>query len=273
MEITKKAIGMSYWLLLVLLVGIVFGRMQGSFDTWGDAFHFPAAWLPPVGMLAVISGQLDLFSSIQRKNLVNIEARMYDLIHWAMLLVLNIGIWMNRNVPIWWFILTLLLLTIISAQVGVGLHNRWKLTWNEKLTAILIAAVAILLGILTGFIRYLDDSTIGWGWGFETITAIVATLIVLRWILLDLKTIRVDSTGYYRRIFLKGLFSNALVFIFWIHVMSNNTLDVNTGTWWLRNLGLTVNVVVGNAIYLGLYLGYEYYRRKQETPSKVLQAA
>jgi len=56
----------------------------------------------------------------------------------------------------------------------------------------------------------------------------------------------------------------ALVLLFWIHVMSQVGTDFSALQWWIINTGLTFNVLVGNLIYLGLYISYERYRRIQE---------
>lgn len=259
MEWAKNWIGKLYWIALIDLILYTFTLKQD--ESYNELLHFLASWLPPIGMLAVISGQLNLLSSIGKGNLVNIEARTYDLIHWLMLTAINIGVWMRGGVPIWWFILTLILLSIIGMQIGVGIRNKWQFTTNAKIVAVTTGAIVLVLGLFTGGIRYLDSSSLGWGWAFETLTAVVATVIVMKWILLDIKTISTKALGYPRAVFLKGIFSNALVLFFWVHVMTQQGFA--SGEWWATNAGLTFNVLIGNLIYLGYWLIYEYHRRKQ----------
>ncbi|OHA67039.1 MAG: hypothetical protein A3E07_00795 [Candidatus Wildermuthbacteria bacterium RIFCSPHIGHO2_12_FULL_45_9] len=255
-------LGYSYWILLaILLAG---GLVQVPDQGFSEAFHWIAFYLPPIALLAVISGQIDLLYAISRGQQINIQARMYDFIHWFMLVALNIGIWMFGGVTIWWFLLQLPLLAIIAWQIGIAFHRHLRLSYPEWVAGVGAGCFALLLGIGTAAIRYADSSTFGWGWILETITATVATLIVLRWILLDISTIRTtlqgSNTGYPRAFFLKGVFGNSLILVFWFHVMLEG--GISNQLWWLKNIGLTFNVLVGNALYLAYWLLYEYYRSK-----------
>jgi hypothetical protein len=170
---------------------------------------------------------------------------------------------MIGGVTIGWFLLKLLLLAVIAWQIGIGIKRHWRLTLNEKVLGAVSASLALVLGLATGYIRFLDHSSFGWGWIFEVVTSVAATIIVLKWITLDLTTIRQKWSGYPRRVFLKSIFSNSLILAFWASVMMQQGFD--SGAWWARNAGLSFNVLVGNVMYLVYWLAYEYHRKTQTT--------
>jgi len=245
-----------YWLtLLILAIYAIFAKLTNSLD-WVGILHL-AYYLPAVAMLSVISGQIDLLSSIQKGGVVNLRARILDFTHWLMLIGVNIGAWMIGGVTILWFILKLILLAVIGWQIGAGIKNQLKLQFNEKVLRIMTAIAAFLLGLFTGYIRNIDSSIMGWGWFLETITAVVAILIVIQWIWHDIKTISKDVSGYPRSFFLKGIFGNSVIFLFWIHIM------IQTHWNWEMQAGLSFNVLIGNIIYIIYWLKYESCRWQQ----------
>ena len=126
---------------------------------------------------------------------------------------------MIGGVTIGWFLLKLLLLAVIAWQIGIGLRKHWKIALNEKIMGAASALLAVVLGSVTGYVRFLDSSSFGWGWALELITAVVATVIVIKWITLDISTIRHKWSGYPRRVFLKSIFANALILAFWASIM------------------------------------------------------
>jgi len=224
-----------------------------------DILHL-AYWAPSIGMLAVISGQMDMLSSIREGKEINLKARALDFIHWFFLMFLNIGAWLVDGTAISWAILKVIMLGIIGWQIGVGIQRRWSPTKNEIMAGTIALIVAMCLGSLAGYIRYLDSGDFGWGWAVESITAIGSTLIVGWWIGLDLKNIAQKAAEYPRSMFLKGIFSNALIVWFWIHIMS---LEGGLASGATHQLGLTFNTIVGNLLYFVYYGAYEVYRRRQ----------
>jgi hypothetical protein len=259
MEQFKKMLGMMYWFALsIFALYIIIVKLTGSFD-WDGIFHM-AYYLPAIGLLSAISGEIDLLSSIQRGGNVKLRARLYNFIHWLMLIGINIGAWMIGGVTIWWFILQLILIAIIGWQIGAGIRKHLQLTINERTMGIIFAVASFLTGLLTGYIRSIDRTPFGWGWVMEASTAILATIIVFKWIQNDIRTFHKSANGYPRQFFLKGLLSNFLVLWFWFHIM---TLGQFNGECWLRNLGLSFNVLIGNILYLIYWLIYEYYKKKQ----------
>ncbi len=264
MERIKKILRSLFWAALgVFIIMCLEAKLSGKID-WIGVFHM-AYYVPAIGLLAAVSGQIDLLTSIQTGGNVNLRARIYDFIHWLMLIGIAIGSWMVSGVTIWWFIIQLILLFIIGWQVGAGIRQRLRLTIKERVAGIIFGTVALITGLCAGYIRSIDKASLGWGWLFESSTAIIATVIVFNWIKNDLRTIRKSASGYPRSLFLKGLFSNFLVLWFWSHIMVNAGFD---GTSWLRNLGLSFNVLVGNLIYLVYWLLYEHHRKLQKQYQK-----
>jgi hypothetical protein len=243
--------------LLLLSKAILMLFSQAS---WQEIFHL-AFYAPVIAMLSVISGQIDMLKAIRGGEKINIKARALDFIHWLLLIFINIGAWMVDAVSIWWFILKIFLLIIIGWQIGVGVNRQWVPTYSEKLFGTIFAVFACILGLSCGIIRNVDSSPLGWGWGIEAITAITATMIVLWWIVTDIKTFSVRAKGYPRSAFLKGIYCNSLIIWFWLHVMSQ--IGISDLYAWKVNLGLTFNTIVGNIIYLGYYFYYEYYIARQ----------
>ena len=250
---------MLYWFALAGLIVGGFAELAYGKGLAG-IFHL-AYWAPSISMLAVISGQVDLLSSIEKGNEVNIKARCLDFIHWLFLMFLNIGAWLIGGTAISWFILKVALLGIIGWEIGVGINRRWHPTKNEKVIGFIALAFSMILGIGAGYVRYLDTSKFGWGWIVESSTAIVSTLIVAWWIWMDLTTISKKAFVYPRRLFLKGIFSNFLILWFWLHIMY---MEGSFAYGAKHQLGLTFNVIVGNLLYLLFYATYEYHRARQK---------
>lgn len=215
-----------------------------------------AYYAPLIGSILILWAQLDLLASIIRGGKVNIKARLWDLIHWLLLISINVSTWIHGVVTPWWFILQLLMLGIIGAQIGAASGDTVFLR-KEKLAIYICALSAIILGINTGLFRARHDAVLGLGWWFETVSATVATAIVLKWVLADLNLIQTAASGYPRSFFVKGILSN-LLFV-WFLLFS---LDIRhfSAESLLANLGLVINVVVGNLIYLCYYICYEYCR-------------
>lgn len=265
MKSAKRIVGNFYWVALIILVTYgIFIKIFQDMD-WIYVFHALAYYLPAIAILSVISGQIDLLESIQAGGEVNLKARIYDFVHWLMLIGINIGAWMIGGVTIWWFILKLLLLGVIGWQIGAGLKRRLKLFVSEKIAGFISTVAAFIFGGFAGYIRSIDDSPFGWGWMLEGATAVIATLIVVKWIYHDLQIIKQKAIGYPRTFFVKGIFCNFLVIWFWLHIMTEGSFN---SIWWIRNLGLSFNVLVGNLIFLIYWLTYEYHRKKQEEVAK-----
>ncbi len=255
----KRFIIMLYWFALVGLV--VGGFVELAYGKGLAGIFHLAYWAPSIGMLAVISGQVDLLASIEKGNEVNIKARCLDFIHWLFLMFLNIGAWLIGGTAISWFVLKVMLLGIIGWEIGVGVNRIWHPTKSEKIAGFVAVVFSVVLGISAGYIRYLDTSEFGWGWVVESFTAIVSTLIVAWWILVDLTTISKKAIGYPRRLFLKGIFSNFLILWFWFHIMY---LEGSFARGTIHQFGLTFNVIVGNLLYLFFYATYEYHHVRQK---------
>lgn len=229
--------------------------------TWSATVHGAIYYWPGVGLLAYLSGQVDLLTAIQKGELVNIRARGLDFIHWVLLICLNIGSWQAGTVSLSWFILKIAVVGVIGWQIGVGLNRQWRPTASDKTAGAIALAGSVALGLMVGYVRALDERPFGWGWALESLTAFAATVIVWRWITSDLKTIAVRASGYPRSLFWKGMFSNSLILGFWIHLILQE--GGFTGLVLLRNNGLTFNVLVGNVLYFVYYGAYEYHRYRQ----------
>lgn len=264
MELLKNFFRLIYLPLLILLIAYTIMIKIAESLSWLETFHLIAFYLPAISMITDISAHIELLTSMQRGGIVNLKARIYDFVHWQMLIGINIAAWMIGGSTIWWFILKLTLLAIIAWEIGVGIKRKLALTIKERTAGIYAAIIALLLGLASGYFRYTDDSLFGRGWGFESGTAILATLIVLRWMWLDIKTISSgQAKAYPRAFFLKGMLGNLMVLIFWLHIMLLEE-GIASGLWWLRNLGLSFNILVGNLIFFPYWITYELYRKKQE---------
>lgn len=264
-RLIKWLLGTGYWLGLLALGAYVAVKSDADgFIGWNAVFHL-AYFIPPIALLAVISGQMDILSAIEQGKEINIKACCLDFIHWMFLIFLNIGAWMTGGVNIGWFVGKVIILTIIGWQIGVGITRKWRPTANEKKAGLIVAFASLILGLSGGIIRALDQTPLGWGWLLESITAVIATLIVCWCIYENLKNIRRKADDYPRQAFLKGLFNNTLIIWFWLHIMGRG--GFGESITWLINFGLTFNVLVGNLIYWIYYLAYEYYRRKQREPA------
>ncbi len=210
-----------------------------------------------------MSGQIDLLASIKNGGVINMKARWLDFIHWFLLIFLNIGAWMIGGVNISWFIFKVMIVGIIGWQIGVGLTKQWRPTQSERANGVKALILAILLGIGAGALRAIDQSPRGWGWILETITASGSTAIVIAWIWADIQTICNKAKDYPRSMFLKGIFSNSLLIWFYLHlIMPENSLSQKAI---IDNLGLTINITIGNLIYWIYYATYEYHRHNQKS--------
>lgn len=261
MKNLKRAIAVAYWtsLLVIAAVGLM-GWFTGRLNAYG-VFQL-AYFVPPIGLLLIISGQLDLLSSIKDGGLVNIKARAIDFIHWLLLVFIDVGAWMTGGTTIWWFISKLSLLAVIGWQIGVGIRQSWRPTESDKVFGAFAMIASVALGFCGGAARYLDKTPLGWGWRIETASLILSTLIVVWWIATDLKTIKEKASGYPRAMFIKGIVNNALITWFCLHMLVLRGGITNSESW-LLNAGLSFNIIIGNLTYLAYYAAYEYHRWKQ----------
>lgn len=243
-------------MLAAAAVAIVVGT-SSKLVSWTDVWNL-ARFLPAVAMISVIAGQLDLLKSMADKGEVNLKARVYDFVHWLMLIGISVGYLINKGATPLWFGLQLILLAVIGFQIGVGLKNKLDLPLKSRQVGWLNALLALTLGIVTGILRAGNQADFGWGWKMESITAVIATMIVIKWISDDLKVIAVKPQGYPRTFFIKGVICNLMVFGFWVHVMNNDYSALN----WQRNFGLSFNVLIGNIIYLIYWIRYEQRLRQ-----------
>lgn len=252
-----------YRLGFALLFGYSIGKyVDGGF--W-EMLEAGAFYVPAVGVLAIISGQLDLLKKNMEGGAVNIWARCLDFLHWFFLIFMGIGVWMLGGVSISWFLLKLVLIAVIAWQIGIGVMRHWRPTQNQITAGATAAVLSIILGIVACVVRVQDTSQFGWGWVLETSTSIFATGIVAWWIVTDLSTIKVKASDYPRSFFLKGIANNLLFVLFWINVLHLSIAKTGSpgGAVWLE-AGLTFNTVVGNLLYLTYYAVYEYHRNKQQ---------
>ena len=245
--------------LLVIGGYAVFGLASHRLK-FADVLHL-AYYFPALAMLFVISAQTTLLESIIAGGAVDIKARVWDLIHWLLLIGINIGAWMHDGVTIWWFILKVLLLGVIGWEIGAGIARRFHPTIGEIATSAISAIVTLLTGLYAGYLRAIDNSLFGVGWLVEVLTAVIATLIVVKVISRDLGVMRQDCSGYKRAFILKGIGCNTLILLFWAHLMAMQGFTDPRA--WRLNLGVTFNVLVGNAIYLYFWGMYEKHRSRQ----------
>ncbi|GEM_PF-4700310 len=230
---------------------------------WGAVLHGPAYFVPAVAMFLMFSGQADLLEEIRKGGEVSIKARAIDFIHWFLLLFMTVGRWMMGGVTLWMFILMIVLLAIIGWQVGAGIGKQWYPSIGEKRGGIAMLVASATLGLAAGAVRYADTAVFGWGWALETITAVIATGIVIWWIANDIKTIRKKASDYPRSFFLKGMFNNILMVWVLIHLILSYPGEGGAVGAFASNAGFAFNVIVGNAIYLVFYLLWEYHRARQ----------
>lgn len=260
MHLIKRLLDGLMWVgLCILLLSGLFLRLRTN--SWSAPFHL-GYYCPAVSMIAIISGQFDLLTSMYRDEAINIRARALDFIHWLLWIFMYFGSWMVGGVTPLLFVFQLTLLMIIGWQVGVGIRRRWKPTSNETLVGGVTAVLAASLGLIAGYVRTRDPTDRGWGWVLETSTAIGGTALVLWFILEDVKNLRKKAASYPRSLFLKGILCNTLAIWFWIHQIIQGggfTAEVLT-----RFAGITFNTVIGNLIYLGYYATFEYYLKKQK---------
>jgi len=264
---------MLKWIFNALYVStftlLVSGALIGGIThllSWSQAFHL-AYFAPSVAILAIISGQFDLLAKIRldiiRENeSVSVRARITDFIHWLMSVGIDVGTWMRGSVSISALILKLLLLSILGWQVGTLRGRLSSTSTYQTIQAVASAIVALGLGLAFGFLRFSDTTVFGYGWWVETSSAIIAILLVTKFIWDDLQFMRVKGTGgYTRSLFQKGVLGNLLIVWFWLHTISQG--GFGNGTWWLQNASLTISTIVGNLIYIGYWLTYEYYRKRE----------
>lgn len=226
---------------------------------WQDLFHDIGYYLPAVCTIGVLSLQMDVCASVCEGRDLSIKARGLDLVHWLLLTFIAVGGWMQGGATPVWFVVQLLILAVIGWTIGIGIKQQWQPSIGERRLGALLLTGAVVLGSVCGAVRAADSSPRGWGWGLETATAIIATLIVLLFIAADVKTMRRSvRIGYPRSMFLKGMLCNAFVVWYWAHIIVQRG-GFNTRTL-VDEAGLTFNVVVGNCIYFFYYLAFEYYK-------------
>lgn len=246
--------------LAILAVYAVYCYATGG---WSAVLHGPAFYIPIVAMFLMFSGQADLLEEIRKGKEVNIKARAIDFSHWFLLLFVAVGRWMMGGVTLWTFILNVVLLGIIGWQVGAGIGRQWYPSVGEKRAGIFMLVVSVVLGLLAGGVRYADPATFGWGWALETITAVVATLIVIWWITNDIRTITKNASGYPRSFFLKGVFNNALEIWVLVHLILMYQGGGGMTEAFTSNAGVAFNIIVGNVIYFAYYLLWEMHQARQ----------
>lgn len=238
--------------------------LYAAFAYWtggpSSLLHSPAFFIPIAGMFLAFSAQADLLSEIRSGKTVNIKARAIDFTHWFLLTFMLVGRSMHGGISIWGFILNIVLLAIIGWQIGVGIKRQWSPTSSEKVCGAVMLVIAAMLGFSGGILRSLDQSISGWGWITETVTAIIATLILIWWISHDLRTIAKKASGYPRSFFLKVIFGNSL----WIWVLVHLLTQHEGSETLLSNAGIAFNVIAGNLIYFFFYLAWEYYNARQQ---------
>ncbi len=260
MKTVRQVLNVLYLGGLIAIMGFaVIGLATDRIDLAG-ALHL-AYYFPALAMLFVISAQTTLLESIIAGGAVDIRARMWDFIHWLLLIGINVGAWLHDGVTIWWFILKILLLAVIGWEIGAGVARRFQPMIGEIATSTISALIALTAGLYAGYLRAIDTSPYGVGWRAESLTAVISTLIVIKVISRDLGVMKRDCTGYRRAFILKGIACNTLILLFWVHLMAMRGFSAPR-TWWL-NLGVTFNVLVGNAIYLYFWWMYERCRRRQ----------
>ena len=203
----KKILAIFYWTSLVIIIFLVSAAKLLGIINWKGVLHL-GYYLPALGMVSIISGQIDLLKSIKNNGLVNLKARIYDFIHWLMLVSIDVGYLLSNKVTLGLFVLKLVLLAIIGWQIGAGMEKRLELAAETKKKGIIFAVAAVMLGLASGHARTIDQTYLGWGWMLESATAIIATLIVAKWILADLGVIKKNYQGYPRGFFIKGIISN-----------------------------------------------------------------
>ncbi len=255
----KKFFIVCYWTALAALAGYcVYNLIIGGFPM---LFHAGAYYAPIAGIFLIFSGQMDLLEKIREGNEVNIKARALDFVHWFLFIFMDVGRWMMGGITMWTFLLKVILLAIIGWQIGIGIGRHWFPSVREKTVGALMLFLAALLGSVAGIVRYIDKSTFGWGWGLETVTAILGTCVVVWWISQDLRTIKQKADGYPRSFFHKGIFNN--LFSIWVLVHLIIITPGTIGQSWLSNAGVAIGVIIGNLIFFIYYFTWEYYIRKQ----------
>lgn len=248
----------SFFFAAIVYVSVGILRFTWA-SRWDDLFHGIGYYLPAVCMVAVLSLQMDVCASVYRGQTINIKARCLDLVHWLLLTFIAVGGWMQGGATPAWFAVQLLILAVIGWTIGIGIKQQWQPSIGERRLGVLLLTGAVVLGSVCGAVRAADSSPRGWGWGLETATAIIATLIVLWFIVADVKTMRRSvRIGYPRSMFLKGIVCNALIVWYWAHVIMRGG-GPNTQTL-VDEAGLTFNTIVGNCIYFLYYLAFEYYK-------------
>ncbi len=256
----KKLCIWAYRVSLLVLVGHT--AYGGVVNGWNAAFHDSAYYIPIVAMFLTFSAQADLLEKIYQGEVVNIKSRAIDFFHWLLLTFMFVGRWEMGGMTIWAFLLNIVLLSIIGWQIGVGIGRQWFPTKKEKHLGMALVVIAACLGLAVGKIRTLDSELFGWGWALEVVTAIMATLMVVWWIVGDMSVITHKASGYPRSFFLKGMCNGALAILLLYHLITSYH---GGGTYeaWKVNAGIAFNVIVGNGVFWVYYLAWEYCRRQQ----------
>lgn len=252
-DIKARMIDFIHWLMLVSI----------NVSTW-FAGHITVWWfLTQLIALVVIGSSVGIGLAQQRTILITSE-KVSAIFAACGALVLGLAMWGLRNANMlstkpeswtWIVAVSILSLGVVWVFASEGLSR-------EELGPLKIIGppLALVLGFAVAMIGKYEQ--FDYGWWMDTLTSVVAITLVSGFILHDLAVIRRDYTGYYRSVFLKGIFGcNILIFLAWLHAL----LLAPTGyaRWMLENLGFTYVTLVGNTIYAYYYVAYEYYRYKQ----------
>ena len=134
-------------------------------------FHKIAFYLPIFGISLLIWAHLNLFFAIKEGEEIDIRARAWDFIHWLMLISISFGAYFYEGASIGWCIGIFILITIIAAQIGIGIKRKLEgFSLSETVVGIIFAFLAICLGFIIVYFRRLDESYLGWGWRLEIIS-------------------------------------------------------------------------------------------------------
>lgn len=270
-----------FWLGLASITGFAFFNVLNGKYGWIEIFNL-GFYVAPITTLIGISLYGDLLNAVQQGKQISIKARLFDLVHWVLLIFVSVGTWLAGGVTIWWIFLEFVLIGMIGWVMGVGIGRQWLPTKNEKIFGAIFLSVSMAIGLTNGYIRTIDQSFLGFGWLIDIITAVLATLIFIWSNINDIFKIKANAKDYPRPFFIKEISANALVIWFWMFVIYHQGTVIlpvensTVGAWlwhiffngnsippWYANFGLTFNVLVGNLTSLIFYIVYEYYKRKQ----------
>lgn len=252
-NIRARMIDFMHWLMLVSIN--VSTWLAGDITVW---------WLLIQLIVLVVIGSSVGIGLAQQRIILTTSEKAGAMFAACGALVLGLFMWGLRSAhmlsakPESW--------TLISAVSILSLGIVWmfasKKLSREELGPLKVVGfvLALVLGLAVGAGGKYGQ--LDYGWWMDALTSIIAITLVSGFILHDLAVIRRDHTGYYRSVFLKGIFGcNILIFLAWIHALLLTSDD--SWTWMLKNLGFTYVTLVGNVIYVYYYLVYEYNRYKQ----------